>query len=768
MNFYFNCNGRNVDVDLSGTSKTAEDESEEKFENVLRFCLEEYCRNTGLAGIEKATVKRFFGSGKSGARVFLMDFFGKDDKQLYRRIFKFDRSFAIRQEKSRFNTFCVGMSKKIVPDSKLVDHGCGLHSQYRLLEFSYAGMKAQSLSDLLSFMLKLLTEKSRDHIKHDVLAVLDQVLNELFRHSYLLNDAAVPAHESYEFLQSPSSCVDAFCNIFPPEWIIDETRPSDSNRREFLDAMLFDIEEISQDKGQSVYKKKYIVKNKGRFSRADVITLRKPTESEEQELVEKPPGKKLRQIAIREGCDRRRLEDRLGQWIQEAGLDLDAAMLRTVLNTKIVNPLSSDLLHYDLNPNNILVVKKKKETRGVLIDFSTFNRGGHLFIDLARLEGLILVEYALEAWKEDLADTDKLGKKVRLIEQAIFYAECTAEGLSDYDRDIVDISLHIRRIGLRRFRDRNGDIKGDHFRNYILARYAFLLSFQKISKDVVFLVEKKRLALLFAHELARLIEEEDDLDYSSVIDKFKPRRRICERVVSTFLVLLVSLCGASVFTKICAVDLRGTPSYLSNEDVETILREKGFFCCESKLFPKLAGSFENDFVRVEKDGASLVRDRKTGLCWLQDERHGMMSSFDQAARKIEDMRQQRYAGYDDWRIPTLEELASLISDEKHQDRRYLDKYFTLTDRAWTCDRRINEKGMRTDQRWLVLFSNGTINYKSTIDRPELMAVRTCFDYEKFWFAFFAVAYIMWLLASVLQFGRFSRRLSNRICRILKR
>jgi hypothetical protein len=67
------------------------------------------------------------------------------------------------------------------------------------------------------------------------------------------------------------------------------------------------------------------------------------------------------------------------------------------------------------------------------------------------------------------------------------------------------------------------------------------------------------------------------------------------------------------------------------------------------------GNFPGDGPRYTDNGDGTVTDDVTGLMWQQD--HGDKTTYDEAVAGADSF---ELAGYDDWRLPTIKELYSLI------------------------------------------------------------------------------------------------------------
>jgi len=125
--------------------------------------------------------------------------------------------------------------------------------------------------------------------------------------------------------------------------------------------------------------------------------------------------------------------------------------------------------------------------------------------------------------------------------------------------------------------------------------------------------------------------------------------------------------------------LRSEPATLSDQDVKEMLIKHNFY--ESEWNSK--GNFENIFVDNE-DGT--ISDFKTGLMWQRDGSNDVMEHSD-AIKYIDSLNKNNFAGYSDWRLPTLEELASLL-ENKNKGRLYIVPVFNAKqDWCWSSDNR---------------------------------------------------------------------------------
>ncbi|HCS91965.1 MAG: DUF1566 domain-containing protein [Thiohalocapsa sp. PB-PSB1] len=78
--------------------------------------------------------------------------------------------------------------------------------------------------------------------------------------------------------------------------------------------------------------------------------------------------------------------------------------------------------------------------------------------------------------------------------------------------------------------------------------------------------------------------------------------------------------------------------------------------------------------------ALVVIDAATNLMWQTECSSSGLGFFQARDEYVSSLNARRYAGHSDWRLPTLEEAASLVF------ARGRDFYFALPDEFWTCDR----------------------------------------------------------------------------------
>lgn len=110
----------------------------------------------------------------------------------------------------------------------------------------------------------------------------------------------------------------------------------------------------------------------------------------------------------------------------------------------------------------------------------------------------------------------------------------------------------------------------------------------------------------------------------------------------------------------------------------------------------------HQYESLEREGKKLVLDQTTGLLWQQAGSDDTMVYKD-AEKYVRELNRKRFAGYDNWRLPTLEEAMSLMEPKKHGEL-YLDRVFHHKQRwIWTSDHQSERAA------WVVYFSYGHCN-----------------------------------------------------------
>jgi hypothetical protein len=159
------------------------------------------------------------------------------------------------------------------------------------------------------------------------------------------------------------------------------------------------------------------------------------------------------------------------------------------------------------------------------------------------------------------------------------------------------------------------------------------------------------------------------------------------------------------------VGLRRQPVLITNQmQIKDMLMEYDFFDQSKNAY----GAFVNGFID-NNDGT--VTDRATGLMW---QKNGSPSRLNNRKAKeyINKLKKQRFAGYSDWRMPTIEELASLLARKSNKGVHIAPEFETHQFSCWSADK----CRPLTDYfvgYWIVNFKQGQI-LESSIQKSSVM------------------------------------------------
>ena len=152
------------------------------------------------------------------------------------------------------------------------------------------------------------------------------------------------------------------------------------------------------------------------------------------------------------------------------------------------------------------------------------------------------------------------------------------------------------------------------------------------------------------------------------------------------------------------VQLRSSYSNLSVAEVQSIqhitIRKKkewGFYG---------QSTIKHDYVLKEINDNKVVIDHATGLMWHQSgSTFGM--NWEKAKHWVKLLNKRGYAGYYDWRLPTVEEAASLLESSKnHNNDRFIDPAFDKT-QGWILT---GDNYYRPNAAWRVDFFSGLVHW----------------------------------------------------------
>ncbi len=138
-----------------------------------------------------------------------------------------------------------------------------------------------------------------------------------------------------------------------------------------------------------------------------------------------------------------------------------------------------------------------------------------------------------------------------------------------------------------------------------------------------------------------------------------------------------------------SVQLRSKPLSVSDDDFKRV------FQLDDNFRPRQF--IQNDYMD-NRNGT--VTDRATGLMWEQSGSQNYLT-YDKAEEYIKDLNRKNFAGHSGWRLPTVEELISLVEKEKQGNDLYIQTVFDKT-QQWcrSADR------PASGWSWYVYFNHG--------------------------------------------------------------
>jgi len=189
-------------------------------------------------------------------------------------------------------------------------------------------------------------------------------------------------------------------------------------------------------------------------------------------------------------------------------------------------------------------------------------------------------------------------------------------------------------------------------------------------------------------------------------------------VVLLFDFLWINICKADESAlnflgerKVNAILLRSSPIQVSEIGIEDIVYQFNFF----DIHRNQSGDFKNEFIQNDN---GTITDLETGLCW-QTKGSPIYMTHPKAINYINNLNKKAFAGFSDWRLPTITELASLIENNINSDLLFIDPLFSPEQRyCWTSDRR------SINNAWYITFISGGIFWDDINNRRYIRAVRS--------------------------------------------
>jgi len=124
--------------------------------------------------------------------------------------------------------------------------------------------------------------------------------------------------------------------------------------------------------------------------------------------------------------------------------------------------------------------------------------------------------------------------------------------------------------------------------------------------------------------------------------------------------------------------------YLSVEKAETMVKEKGFY---HTYWNENGVGIKHQYELETINEDTIVIDQNTNLTW---QKAGLDNevNYDGVEAYIQKLRSDKFAGFDDWRLPTLVEAMSLMEPVQKNEGQFIDSIFdSQQGYIWTSDKR---------------------------------------------------------------------------------
>lgn len=180
--------------------------------------------------------------------------------------------------------------------------------------------------------------------------------------------------------------------------------------------------------------------------------------------------------------------------------------------------------------------------------------------------------------------------------------------------------------------------------------------------------------------------------------KYKKHKKTVP-VIIVILCLIGSCFIAMQFYNKRVVHLRNRPIAISPDSVASLIRSRGFF--DARLNPDGQGAVTHRYHVEEMQSVRIVLDKATGLMWQQSGSENFIRAFDKANDYVNHRNRDNYAGFNDWRLPTIEEAMSLMEPERSGILHVNNIFNPIQSLIWTGDTLVGESRI-----WIVDFNGG--------------------------------------------------------------
>jgi len=128
--------------------------------------------------------------------------------------------------------------------------------------------------------------------------------------------------------------------------------------------------------------------------------------------------------------------------------------------------------------------------------------------------------------------------------------------------------------------------------------------------------------------------------------------------------------------------LRTTPKTISYNEIREMAKKNGFSLPDDKIF----GDFRHNYEVKKTDSGEVVIDHATGLMWQVSGSEEAII-YTEALKYVHKLDENKFAGFSGWRLPTIEELLSLLEPVQKSGILFIDPKFGGNQRwIWSVDK----------------------------------------------------------------------------------
>jgi serine/threonine protein kinase len=164
--------------------------------------------------------------------------------------------------------------------------------------------------------------------------------------------------------------------------------------------------------------------------------------------------------------------------------------------------------------------------------------------------------------------------------------------------------------------------------------------------------------------------------------------------------------------KLKTANIKKNKKLVDQRDMLLIFNQFDFL--ESKS--NKAGTFKSNCQKTWRNGVPVIIDHTTDLMWYNEKPLKKMD-FKETTKWIESLNTNKYGGYDDWRLPVLEEVGALLRRNKNNDIRLMDPAVN-TQKIWTNDR------FSANSIWMVNLVSGKARMRKEDFKMQVRPVRS--------------------------------------------